>query len=150
MPIAKQAELHVARSKYAPTAMYNVEARAIQQKLKDPILFTAYLSLEKGNDAAGFLQLYNYAVEGKLKGYDTFMEICNVLADRIRRQSSDNQNLKCGVRYSANYLNFMTLLRSYGSNSARQYSILTSQLGGPSSRHLRFVHIFVTFDSRVY
>jgi hypothetical protein len=125
--------------KYAPLTRTSVEARAIQLKLKDPLLFNAFQLLEKGDDTAAFLQLYNYAKEGKLKGYDTFTEVCSVLADRVRRQTSDNDNLKYGVRYPANYLNFMILLRSYGSNSARQYGIVTSQLGGPSSRHLRFV-----------
>jgi hypothetical protein len=127
--------------KYAPSTLHSVEGRAIQLKLKDPILFGAFQSLEKGDDAAGFLQLYRYAKEGKTKGYDTFTEICDVLADRIRRHTSksDNNNLKYGVRYPANYINFMTLLRSYGSNSARQYGILTSQMGGPSPRHLRSV-----------
>lgn len=139
LPMPKQAELHVARVKYAPSTLHSVEGRAIQLKLKDPILFGAFQSLEKGDNAAGFLQLYRYAKEGKTKGYDTFTEICDVLADRIRRETSDNENLKYGVRYPANYLNFMTLLRSYGSNSARQYGILTSQMGGPSPRHLRYV-----------
>ncbi|TFY78129.1 hypothetical protein EWM64_g5878 [Hericium alpestre] len=31
----------------------------------------------------------------------------------------------------------MTLLRSYGGQSARQYTIVTTQIGGPSARHLR-------------
>ena len=141
LPIEKQAELHVAQVKYTPSTLHSVEGRAIQLKLKDPILFSAFQSLEKGDNAAGFLQLYKYAKEGKTKGYNTFTEICDVLADRIRRDTSDNNNLKYGIRYLANYLNFMTLLRSYGSNSARQYGILTSQMGGPSPRHLRSVYL---------
>jgi hypothetical protein len=107
------------RVKHAPFTFQSVEARAIQIKLKDPLLYKAFLSLEQGDKpAAAFLQLYQYAVEGKLKGNDTFIEICDVLADRVRRQTSDDRNLKYGVRYPANYLNFMTLLRSYRSNSA--------------------------------
>ncbi|KAG2060471.1 hypothetical protein BDR06DRAFT_947803, partial [Suillus hirtellus] len=35
------------------------------------------------------------------------------------------------------YLNFMVLMCSHSRNSMRQYGILTSQLGGPSPRHLR-------------
>ena len=135
----QQAELHVARTKYAPTTLKSVEGRAIQEKLKDPILFGAFQALEKGETASGFLQLYQYAKEGKTKGYETFTEICEVLADRIRRDTSDNRNLKYGVRYKADYLNFMTLLRSYGGNSARQYGILSSQIPSPSPCHLRFV-----------
>jgi hypothetical protein len=141
LPVDQQAAKHVARVKYAPLTFISIEARAVQLKLKDPLLFNAFQLLEKGEDSAAFLQLYQYAKDGKLKGYDTFTEICEVLTDRIRRQTSDNDNLKYGVRYPANYLNFMILLRSYGSNSARQYGILTSQLGGPSSRHLRFVYL---------
>jgi hypothetical protein len=135
--------MHVARAKHTPLTMQSVEGRALQMKLKDPILFGAFQSLEKGEDAAGFLQLYHYAKEGKMKGYETFKEISEVLADRIRRQTSDNGNLKYGARYPANYLNFMTLMRSYGSNSARQFGILTSQMGGPSTRHLRFVQLLI-------
>jgi hypothetical protein len=141
LSIEMQAKKHVARMKHAPKTFQSVEARSIQLKLKDPLLFGAFQLLERDEQAAGFLQLYQYAVEGKLKRYETFTEICDVLADNIRRQNSDNENLKYGVRYPSNYLNFMTLLRSYGSNSARQYGILTSQLGGPSPRHLWFVSV---------
>lgn len=141
--MGKQAKMHVARAKHTPLTMQSIEGRALQMRMKDPILFGAFQSLEKGEDAAGFLQLYHYAKEGKMKGYETFKEISDVLADRIRRHTSDNENLKYGVRYPANYLNFMTLLRSYGSNSARQYGILTSQMGGPSTRHLRFVQLLI-------
>ena len=81
--------------------------------------------------------LYKYAIDGKLKGHQTFIDICDVMADRVRRLSDDNPNLKYGQRYTQNYLNFMTLMRSYGQNSARQYGILTAQIVGPSSRHMR-------------
>jgi hypothetical protein len=80
----KQAELHVARTKYAPTTFQSVEGRAIQEKLKDPILFDVFQALEKGETAYGSLQLYRYAKEGKTKAYDTFTEICEVLTDCIR------------------------------------------------------------------
>jgi hypothetical protein len=119
LSMENQAKMHVARVKYAPLVLHSIEARAIQLKLKDPLLFNAFQLLEQDKQAAGFLQLYQYAVEGKLKGHDTFTEICDVLANNIRRHNSDNKNLKYGVRYPSNYLNFMTLLRSYGSNSAR-------------------------------
>ena len=66
----KQAEKHVARVKYAPLTLISIEARAVQLKLKDPLLFNAFQLLEKGEDTAAFLQLYKYAKEGKLKGYD--------------------------------------------------------------------------------
>ena len=143
LPMEKQAELHVARMKYAPTTLKSVEGRAIQEKLKDPILFGAFQALEKGESASEFLQLYQYAKEGKTKGYEMFTEIYEVLADRIHRDTSNNRNLKYGVRYKADYLNFMTLLRSYGGNSAHQYGILSSQIPGPSSRHLRFVEFLL-------
>jgi hypothetical protein len=147
LPVDQQAAKHVARVKYAPLTLISIKARALQLKLKDPLLFNAFQSLEKGEDSTAFLQLYQYAKDGKLKGNDTFTEICEVLTNRIRRQTSDNDNLKYGVRYPANYLNFIILLRSYGSNSACQFGILTSQLGGPSSRHLRFVHLYKLFGS---
>ena len=76
----KQAEKHMARVKYAPLTLISIKARAVQLKLKDPLLFNAFQLMEKGEDTAAFLQ-YKYAKEGKLKGYDTFTEICGVLAN---------------------------------------------------------------------
>jgi hypothetical protein len=57
----QQAELHVAWMKYVPTTLKSVEGCAIQEKLKDPMLFGAFQALEKGETASGFLQLYQYA-----------------------------------------------------------------------------------------
>jgi hypothetical protein len=83
LPMDQQAAKHVAQVKYAPLTLISVEACALQLKLKDPLLFNAFQLLEKGEDTGAFLQLYKYAKEGKLKGYDTFTEICEVLADCI-------------------------------------------------------------------
>lgn len=139
MPLEKQAAKIAARAKYAPLTLICAEACAIQLKLKDPLLFNAFQLLEKGDNAAPFLQLYQYAKEGRLKAHDTFTEICEVLADRTRRDNSENVNLKFGVRYPEQYMNWMVLMRSYGQNSGRQYGILTSVLGGPSTCQLRYV-----------
>ncbi|KAL6297866.1 hypothetical protein BKA93DRAFT_820633 [Sparassis latifolia] len=86
-----------------------------------------------------FLQLYQHTKEGKLSNHETFMDICAVLTDRVHRDFDDNQKLKNGMCYPQNYLNFMTLMHSYGQNSAQQYGILTSQIGGLSPRLLRYV-----------
>jgi hypothetical protein len=129
----------VAREKYAPSTFRDVEGRALHQKLQDPLLFDVFSKLERGESTAAFLQLYKYAKDGQLKSYDSFTNICTVLADRIKRETDENQNAKFGIRYPANYLNFFTLMRSYGGESARQYGLLTGALGGPSPRHLRFV-----------
>jgi hypothetical protein len=117
----------------------DVDGRSLQEKLEDPLLFAAFHALERGKDASGFFDLWKYAREGRLKGRETFSEICQVVTDQVRRSCSNNENLKYGVRYPANYLNFMVLMRSYGGDSRKQYAILTSQLGGPSPRHLRFI-----------
>jgi hypothetical protein len=140
--MTNQAAKHAARAKYAPNTLQKVEGRRLDRELKDPVLLKAFHLLQRDKDTAGFFQLYQYAVEGKLKGYETFTQICEVLTDQIRRNNSDNANAKYGVRYPANYLNFMVLLRSYGAKSARQYGILTSQIPGPSPRHLRYVFNF--------
>ena len=70
-----------------------------------------------------------------------FVDICTVLAEQVRRASSGNDKLKNGIRYLHDYLNFMTILRSYGHQSAQQYAILSSQLGGPSPCLLRYATI---------
>ena len=143
----KQQEIQVRRDKYAPTTFRSVEDRALQRLLKDPMLSNIFHHLERDDASSCFLQLYKYAIDGKLQGYQTFTDICNVLADRIRRLQSGNKNLKYGQRYPPNYLNFMTLLRSYGQTSSRQYSIVTAQIGGPSSRHLQYVFLVFYCDA---
>ncbi|EMD33086.1 hypothetical protein CERSUDRAFT_28615, partial [Gelatoporia subvermispora B] len=139
LPQDEQQAMHAAREKYVPRTFRNVEARALQSKLQDPIVWNIWKTLEKHDSTKCFLQLYQYAVEGHLKKHQTFTDICSVLADRLRRENAaePNSKLKYGMRYPRNYLNFMTLLRSHGQNSAQQYGILTGQLGGPSPRLLR-------------
>lgn len=58
------------------------------------------------------------------------MEICKVLIDEVSRRTSDNRNLKYGMRYTRDYMNFMVLNRSCGPNSARQFGLVTSAIGG--------------------
>ncbi|KII93766.1 hypothetical protein PLICRDRAFT_674207 [Plicaturopsis crispa FD-325 SS-3] len=138
LPIDVQGKLQAQRNKYSATnGILAIEGRTLQGHLRDPLLFKVFHELERGNHTATFLELYKHAIDGNLKESKTFTEICDVFADRLRRETSDNTNLKYGIRYPQNYLNFMTLVRSYGSQSARQYAIITGQLGGPSPRRLR-------------
>jgi hypothetical protein len=88
-----------------------------------------------------FLSIHKAALEGKLNHSQTITNLCQVFEDKLRRDSSNDKNLKYGTRYSKNYLNFMILMRSRGESTGRQYGILTSQLGGPPPRHLRYVHL---------
>jgi len=134
----QQAAKHVARAKYGANNSAKLEARDLNRKLKDPLLLSALNLIERDKNAAGYLQLYQYAIEGKLQDYETVNQICQVLGDHIRRASSDNPNAKYGIRYPTQMLNFMVLLRSYGAKSASQYGILTSQIPGPSPRHIRY------------
>lgn len=132
--------MHEARKKFTPSTLRNSDARAIENKLKDPLIFDAYQQLQRGNDTECFLRLFKAARDGQLKEENqTFHELCAVFADQLKREQSANKNLKYGIRYPKNYLNFMVLVRSYGASSARQYGIITSQLGGPSPRHLRYI-----------
>ncbi|KAH7911457.1 hypothetical protein BJ138DRAFT_1126007 [Hygrophoropsis aurantiaca] len=137
LPIEEQHKLHLAREKYAPSTLRTTDGRTLQKTLKDPIIFDIFQKLERGSDTESFVDLYKAAQSGKLKTHSVFKELCDVFADRFRRENSDNPNLKYGIRYPETYLNFMILMRSHGGNSGRQYGILTSQLGGPSPRHLR-------------
>ncbi|KAF7969844.1 hypothetical protein HWV62_25914 [Athelia sp. TMB] len=138
-PLPEQAEIHALRAKYAPSMLLGVEGRQIHERMQDPLLFKAFQHLESNKNAAGFLSLYEYAIDGKLKNYETFTQICDVLVDKIRREESGNPNAKFGTRYPTQFMNFMVLLRSYGGRSAHQYGILTGQIPGPSPRRLRSV-----------
>lgn len=114
-----------------------IGAASFSAKLSDPVLFDIHDSLKTGKPEDTFLRLYKSAKEGKLKNYERFTEVCNVLEDRVRRETSGNDKLKYGIRYSPNYLNFMIAMRGYGQNSNRQYEIFCAEFAGPSVRHLR-------------
>ena len=133
----EQHKRHVQREKYAPSTLKSAEAREIQARLQDPLVFQVWQTLERGNSTATFLELYKLVCEGKLKDHTVFVQLCGVLTDQLHRASSDNPHLKKGIRYPRDFLNFMTLMRSNGGQSSQQYSILTSQLGGPTARTLR-------------
>lgn len=133
----EQAIIHASRQKHAPNTLAKYEGRSLRAHLEDPTLFKAFEHLEADETAVAFLELYQYALDGKLKNFETFTQICAVIQDKIRRDTSENLNAKYGIRYPAEYLNFMVLMRSYGGNSAHQYGLLTGQIPGPCSRHLR-------------
>ena len=120
-----------------PKSLTSLETHALQQKLKDPVIFDVHHLLERGEQTQCFLKLYQHARAGKLKNVEVFTDLCQVLADKIDRDNSENPNAKYGIRYTQNYLNFMTLVRSHGQNSAKQYGIIAAQFPAPSSRHLR-------------
>ena len=114
----------------------SIDEWALQAKLNDTLLGNLHNLLKSKKHTECFLILYKYAMEGKLKSYQTFIDICNVMADYVRHLSDNNSHLKYGQQYPQNYLNFMTLLYSYSQNSAYQYGILTAQIMGPLSRHV--------------
>ncbi|KAH7903097.1 hypothetical protein BJ138DRAFT_1120733 [Hygrophoropsis aurantiaca] len=133
-----QHEKHVAREKFTPYNLSSSDSRTLDAKLKDPLVFKTFQHLQRGNDSTNcFLALYKAGQEGKLENKQTIIDLCSVFEDQLRRQTSSNANLKYGIRYSENYRNFMILMRGRNGNSARQYSILQSQIGGPTPRTLR-------------
>lgn len=105
--------------------------------MSDPLIWPLYYALERNDSTGAFLALFKQAKEGQLRDHQVFMDLCTVLSEQLRRANSDNSQLKHGIRYPRDYLNFMTVMRSYGHKSAQQYGILISQLGGPSPRTLR-------------
>jgi hypothetical protein len=137
LPAAQQHELLMKREKHTPQTLLSTDSRQLGDKLKDPLVHQIHLLLEEADHTKCFLSLYRAAQEGKLSQSQTFTELCQVFEDRLRRESSDNKKMKYGTRYPKHYLNFMILMRSRGGSTARQYSILTSELGGPTPRHLR-------------
>ncbi|KAF9236407.1 hypothetical protein BU15DRAFT_76980 [Melanogaster broomeanus] len=130
----------VQREKFTPLSLSSSDARTFNAALQDPLVFDIYqcLNSNDGNNGTDcFLALYRAAKQGKLSKHETFLDICKVFEDKVRRNSSSNPNLKYGVRYNENFRNFMILMRGHGGNSARQYGILQTQIGGPSIRTLR-------------
>ncbi|KAJ3502810.1 hypothetical protein NLJ89_g8719 [Agrocybe chaxingu] len=126
------------RNKYAANNHLRLfETKQLQDKLSDPILFDIYESLKTGKPEDCFLLLHKQAQSGQLKDFGRFLDICEVLTDRVRRDFSGNEKLKYGIRYSRSYLDFMIAMRGYGQNSNRQYEILAAELCAPSVRHLR-------------
>ena len=117
--------------------------------MNDPLIFKLYQTLLRNDSLGVFMQLHQQAREGKLSDHKIFLDVCAVLADQVRRASSSNTKLKNGIRYPRDYLNFMTALRSYGHQSGQQYAILSSQLGGPSPRSLRYVTAYLTSENSV-
>ena len=141
LPAPMQHKVLMKREKYTPQTLLGTDSRQLGDKLKDPLVFQIHLLLEDGDHTKCFLSLHKAALEGKLDRSQTFTDLWQVFEDKLRQDSSDNKNLKYGTRYSKNYLNFMILMRSRGGSTGRQYGILTSQLGGPSPCHLRYVHL---------
>ncbi|KAF8195480.1 hypothetical protein BJ912DRAFT_900722 [Pholiota molesta] len=138
LPAEERSEIFDRRQRFAARdRVKGIESKAFEAKLKDPVIFDIYNSLKSGNPEDCFLKLYQAAREGKLKGYERFTDVCEVLEDRIRRENSANPNAKYGIRYSETYLNFMIIMRGHGQNSNRQYEIYSGAFGGPSVRHLR-------------
>ena len=67
-----------------PNTLQKVEGCSLDCKLKDPVLLKVFQLLEKDENTAGYFQLYQYAVKGKLQGYETLTQICQVLTDKIQ------------------------------------------------------------------
>lgn len=133
-----QHEIHLLCEKFTPHNLSSSDTRELDAKLKDPLVFHIFQLLEHGENGTDcFLSLFDAARHGQLKNHQTFMDLCSVFEDRLRRDMSMNKNLKYGIHYSENYQNFMLLMCGHGGMSAHQYSILQSQISGPSIRTLR-------------
>lgn len=124
------------RSKFTPKSVVAGETKELLKKLDDPVYASVFDALAKKDVGLCFLQLHRAALQGKL-GDDcqVVKDVCTLLADKVRRDDSDNVNLKYGVRYTTDYLNFCILLRSYGAASNQHYGLFRAQFPAPSSRH---------------
>jgi hypothetical protein len=149
LPEEKQHEVLLLRGKHTPlheVHLMSTDARQLRDKLSDPHVFAAFEALNNNDNTKCFLSLYKAAADGHLNDEKTFHELCSVFNDQLKRKHSEDKNKKFGQRYPTNYLNFMLLMRSRGGSTARQYGILTGQVGGVSPRHLRYVHVFLTYS----
>ncbi|KAI6011651.1 hypothetical protein EDC04DRAFT_2609818 [Pisolithus marmoratus] len=128
LPAEEQHEKHVAHGKYTPHHLISADVRALNDKLRDPVVFDVYAQLERGNDSTScFLALYKAARNGKLANHQTFLDLCTVFEDHIRRLSDESGNLKCGIRYPQNYINFMILLCGHGVRGAFHLNTMDTQ-----------------------
>lgn len=99
------------RRKFTPKSLVAGEMKELLTQFEDPVFAGVFDALAKQDVGLCFLQLHRAAVDGKL-GNDRQLvkDLCGLLADKVRRDSSDNPNLKYGVRYTHDYLNFCILL----------------------------------------
>ncbi|KAJ3911642.1 hypothetical protein F5877DRAFT_55061 [Lentinula edodes] len=128
------------REKYASLTsdrLQKIQRRFVNDILSDRILFDITESLKTDSAEDCFLRLWQHAKDGHLGNHQRVVDICEALDDRVAREASDNPKLICGIRYTQNVINFMMMMRSYGHNSHRQYTMFTSVFGGPTSRHLQ-------------
>lgn len=86
--------------------------------------------------ASAFLTLYEQAKTGQLDSANIFTEICKQFADRNTRAQSGPNALR-GIRYTPEFVDFCTIMRSFGGRTSSQYGILKEILGGVSHRTLR-------------
>ncbi|TFK58275.1 hypothetical protein BDN72DRAFT_731006, partial [Pluteus cervinus] len=138
LPHDERVQLLEQRQKYLRNDhLLSFEHQSLQRMLEDPIIFNIYQSMKSGKPEDCFLQLADQCRSGKLQSFERLREICEVVGDRIRRDSSNNPDLTFGMRYTQSYLDFMTAMRGYGPSSNTQYAILAAELCAPSVRHLR-------------
>ncbi|KAJ2968649.1 hypothetical protein NUW54_g13152 [Trametes sanguinea] len=130
---------HVRREKYAPNTFKMTEARELDAKLSDPVVFRVWKVLNRNDPVGTFILLLQQAREGKLANKQTFLSLCSVFSQQVERRSSHNPKAKNGMRYPRDFMNFMVLMRSYGQRSAQQYAILHDALAAPCARTLRYV-----------
>ncbi|OBZ71643.1 hypothetical protein A0H81_08835 [Grifola frondosa] len=83
MPADEQHSIHVARAKYAPRTLRETEARAIQAKLKDPLVWNLWMALDRNDSTGCFLELYKQAVDGKLKGFENSAQTYGILSAQL-------------------------------------------------------------------
>ncbi|KAF8169334.1 hypothetical protein K438DRAFT_1774346 [Mycena galopus ATCC 62051] len=95
----EQQKIAAQRAKYAHSTMPAYEANKLKGLFADPVIYDVYMELERGEDLTCFLKLYKHAADGKLKDKEVFVDLCKVMADQVQRHSSNNPNLKFGIRY---------------------------------------------------
>ena len=71
LPQEEQREILLKQTQFAAWSVRGFDARANLAKLKDLMLFDLHSKLEKDQITDCCLSLYKYALEGKLKSYET-------------------------------------------------------------------------------
>ncbi|KAJ6462923.1 hypothetical protein C8R45DRAFT_1177792, partial [Mycena sanguinolenta] len=84
-----------------------------------------------------FLSLYEQALRGDLDDKETFVAISGQLSETLVRKKDLTSRAIRGIRYDPRFLDFCSIMRSYGARSGAQYDLMRGMIGGISQRQLR-------------
>lgn len=135
----EQDEVIKRRIHHTPTTYGIGSALPVKDYLENPNVLRTLRTIATNTKANAFLTLYQQALDGRLDNDHIFVAISLQFAERTTRLTEGGPNALKGMRYSKEFADFCTIMRSYGGMSATQYSFLRTAIGGLSMGTLRCV-----------